>query len=342
MTRSGRFLPQPAPAATIPAPMDLDHGSPVPPRRAVPRRVPGLARGATCRGRPCRRATPARASPRTSSGSARSSTPATPSCRGPREYGGREAQPLGVADLRGGVLPRRRAAARHAERHLPARADDLRVRHAGAEGPHPAARWRRANRRGARAGRSRTRAAISPASSSKARARRRRAAAGGSSGQKTWTTRGAFCTHLFGLFRSDPEAERHRGLTYFLVDLATPGVTVRPVERLDGDEGFAEVFLDDVFVPDADVLGEPNQGWARRDGDDRLRARPHAALPRPVPGDRATAHRPRYHARGDDPTTRARPPRRRVDRRRGVPLADVLDRHPHRRGRARRARSRAW
>jgi alkylation response protein AidB-like acyl-CoA dehydrogenase len=82
------------------------------------------------------------------------------------------------------------------------------------------------------------------------------------SGQKTWTTRGAFCTHLFGLFRSDPEAERHHGLTYFLVDLASPGITVRGVERLDGDEGFAEVFLDDVFVPDHDVLGAPNQGWA--------------------------------------------------------------------------------
>ena len=82
------------------------------------------------------------------------------------------------------------------------------------------------------------------------------------SGQKTWTTRGAFCTHLFGLFRSDPGAERHRGLTYFLVDLTTPGVTVRGVERLDGDEGFAEVFLDDAFVADTDVLGEPNQGWS--------------------------------------------------------------------------------
>jgi alkylation response protein AidB-like acyl-CoA dehydrogenase len=81
------------------------------------------------------------------------------------------------------------------------------------------------------------------------------------SGQKTWTTRGAFCTHLFGLFRSDPEAERHHGLTYFLVDLSAPGITVRPVERLDGDEGFAEVFFDDVFVADTDVLGEPNRGW---------------------------------------------------------------------------------
>src|SRR4051795_2262937 len=81
-------------------------------------------------------------------------------------------------------------------------------------------------------------------------------------GQKTWTTRGAFCTHLFGLFRSDPAAERHHGLTYFLVDLASLGVTVRGVERLDGDGVFAEVFLDDVFAPDSDVLGEPNQGWS--------------------------------------------------------------------------------
>ena len=81
------------------------------------------------------------------------------------------------------------------------------------------------------------------------------------SGQKTWTTRGAFCYRLFGLFRSDPDAERHHGLTYFLVDLRAEGVTVRPVERLDGDEGFAEVFLEDVFVPDRDVLGAVHEGW---------------------------------------------------------------------------------
>jgi alkylation response protein AidB-like acyl-CoA dehydrogenase len=80
-------------------------------------------------------------------------------------------------------------------------------------------------------------------------------------GQKTWTTRGAFCTHLFGLFRTDPDAERHHGLTYFLVPLDAPGVTVRGFPRLDGDEGFAEVFFDDVFVPDRDVLGEVNRGW---------------------------------------------------------------------------------
>jgi alkylation response protein AidB-like acyl-CoA dehydrogenase len=81
-------------------------------------------------------------------------------------------------------------------------------------------------------------------------------------GQKTWTTRGAFCTHLFGLFRSDPAQERHKGLTYFLVPLDTPGVTVRGFARLDGDEGFAEVFFDDVVVPDSAVLGGVGQGWS--------------------------------------------------------------------------------
>jgi alkylation response protein AidB-like acyl-CoA dehydrogenase len=80
-------------------------------------------------------------------------------------------------------------------------------------------------------------------------------------GQKTWCTRGAFCDWMFGLFRTDPDAERHRGMTYLLVPLRAPGVTVRPVGRLDGDDGFAEVFLDDVFVPDRDVVGGVNQGW---------------------------------------------------------------------------------
>jgi len=80
-------------------------------------------------------------------------------------------------------------------------------------------------------------------------------------GQKTWCTRGAFSDFMFGLFRSDPGAERHRGMTYFLVSLRAPGVTVRPVGRLDGDDGFAEVFLEDVLVPDRDVLGGVNDGW---------------------------------------------------------------------------------
>ncbi len=80
-------------------------------------------------------------------------------------------------------------------------------------------------------------------------------------GQKTWTTRGAFCTHMFGLFRTDPESERHHGLTYFMIPLDTQGITVRGFDRLDGDEGFAEVFLEDVHVPDEAVLGGVGEGW---------------------------------------------------------------------------------
>lgn len=80
-------------------------------------------------------------------------------------------------------------------------------------------------------------------------------------GQKTWTTRGSFCTHMFGLFRTEPGSERHHGLTYFLVPLDAEGVTVRGFERLDGDEGFAEVFLEDVHVPEDAVLGGVGQGW---------------------------------------------------------------------------------
>ncbi len=80
-------------------------------------------------------------------------------------------------------------------------------------------------------------------------------------GQKTWSSRASYAHWGFGLFRSDPEAERHNGLTYFLFPLDAPGVTVRPIAQLDGDAGFAELFFDDVFVPDSDVLGAPGDGW---------------------------------------------------------------------------------
>lgn len=81
------------------------------------------------------------------------------------------------------------------------------------------------------------------------------------SGQKTWSTRAAFCDMAYGLFRTDPTQTRHSGLTYFMFPLRAEGVTVRGVDRLDGDEGFAEIFLEDVFVPDADVIGGIHEGW---------------------------------------------------------------------------------
>jgi alkylation response protein AidB-like acyl-CoA dehydrogenase len=80
-------------------------------------------------------------------------------------------------------------------------------------------------------------------------------------GQKIWSSRAVFGDRAFGLFRSDPEAQRHKGLTYVMFDLKADGVTVRPIAQLGGDTGFGEIFLDDVFVPDADVIGEVNDGW---------------------------------------------------------------------------------
>lgn len=80
-------------------------------------------------------------------------------------------------------------------------------------------------------------------------------------GQKTWSSRAAYADWAFGLFRSDPEAQRHHGLTYVMFPLTAHGVSVRPIPQLDGEPGFAEIFLDDVFVPDRDVIGGVNEGW---------------------------------------------------------------------------------
>ncbi len=80
-------------------------------------------------------------------------------------------------------------------------------------------------------------------------------------GQKTWASRGAYADWLFGMFRTDPDSERHRGLTFILVPLDSEGITVRPIEQLDGEAGFAEIFLDDVRVPVENRLGDEGQGW---------------------------------------------------------------------------------
>jgi alkylation response protein AidB-like acyl-CoA dehydrogenase len=80
-------------------------------------------------------------------------------------------------------------------------------------------------------------------------------------GQKTWCSRGAFADWMFGIFRTEPDSERHRGLSYLLVPLDAPGVTVRPIAQLDGEAGFAEVFLDDVRVPVSNTLGARGEGW---------------------------------------------------------------------------------
>jgi hypothetical protein len=80
-------------------------------------------------------------------------------------------------------------------------------------------------------------------------------------GQKTWCSRGVWADWMFGLFRSDAESERHRGLTMILLPMDAPGVDVRPIAQLDGETGFAEVFFDGAHVPIENTLGEPGQGW---------------------------------------------------------------------------------
>jgi alkylation response protein AidB-like acyl-CoA dehydrogenase len=80
-------------------------------------------------------------------------------------------------------------------------------------------------------------------------------------GQKTWSSRAPFADRAFGLFRSHPEAGRHRGLTYVMFPLDADGLTVRPIGRLDGKPAFAELFFDEVFVPDEDVIGVAGEGW---------------------------------------------------------------------------------
>ena len=80
-------------------------------------------------------------------------------------------------------------------------------------------------------------------------------------GQKTWASRGAFAHWLFGMFRSEPGSERHKGLTFILVPLDTPGITVRPIEKLNHKKAFAEVFFDNARVPIANQLGKEGKGW---------------------------------------------------------------------------------
>jgi alkylation response protein AidB-like acyl-CoA dehydrogenase len=80
-------------------------------------------------------------------------------------------------------------------------------------------------------------------------------------GQKVWTTMAAEADWGICLARTDPTAPKHLGITYFVVDMATPGIDVRPLRELTGLAMFNEVFLDDVFVPDDCVIGEVHGGW---------------------------------------------------------------------------------
>jgi len=80
-------------------------------------------------------------------------------------------------------------------------------------------------------------------------------------GQKTWTTLAQYADWMFCLVRTDPDARAQRGISMLLLDMRSPGVTVRPIRTLDGGHDVNEVWLEDVRVPAANLVGEENQGW---------------------------------------------------------------------------------
>ena len=80
-------------------------------------------------------------------------------------------------------------------------------------------------------------------------------------GQKTWTSFGHHADWCFGVVRTDPDAAKHKGLTYMLIDMHSPGVTVRPLKQMTGESEFNEVFFQNVRVPAENVVGKVNGGW---------------------------------------------------------------------------------
>ena len=80
-------------------------------------------------------------------------------------------------------------------------------------------------------------------------------------GQKTWTTLGQHADWIFCLVRTDPAAKKQQGISFLLIDMKTKGITVRPIQTIDGGHEVNEVFFDDVVVPAENLVGEENKGW---------------------------------------------------------------------------------
>src|SRR6202521_4056961 len=80
-------------------------------------------------------------------------------------------------------------------------------------------------------------------------------------GQKTWTTLAQYADWIFCLVRTNPESKKQEGISFLLIDMKSPGITVRPIQTIDGSREVNEVFFDDVKVPVENLVGEENKGW---------------------------------------------------------------------------------
>jgi alkylation response protein AidB-like acyl-CoA dehydrogenase len=80
-------------------------------------------------------------------------------------------------------------------------------------------------------------------------------------GQKIWTSQGRDATHMFALIRTEPEAPKHQGISYLLLDLDQPGITRRPIRQMTGESGFYEFFFDNATTPAGWIVGERGNGW---------------------------------------------------------------------------------
>ena len=118
-------------------------------------------------------------------------------------------------------------------------------------------------------------------------------------GQKIWTSGAQYCDYGILLVRTDPTVAKHKGLSYFVVDMNSPGVEIRPIKQINGGSGFNEVFFTDVRIPDDHRLGDVGNGWRvaivdahERAPVDRLRrrgGRGRTCRARPRRGDRRRA-----------------------------------------------------
>lgn len=131
-------------------------------------------------------------------------------------------------------------------------------------------------------------------------------------GQKTWTTLGQYGDWIFCLVRTNPQAEkRQQGISFLLIDMTTPGLTVRPIELIDGGHEVNEVFFDNVRVPVENLVGEENKGWSYAKfllGNERVGVAPVGSTKRQLA--QAKEHAKTAGARGssllDDPMVATR------------------------------------